>query len=104
MAQHQVIYREKVQDFLVGLNGKMFSVDFIKKDGSIRTLNGRLAVKKYVKGTGQNHAARLDLPYISIWEAPKPQDYDREGQKKYKSVNLATIQSIRAKGKELTVM
>lgn len=31
-------------------NGKFFSVDFIKKDGSIRKMVCRKGVKKYLKG------------------------------------------------------
>jgi len=34
-------------------HGKIITVDFIKKDGEKRTLNGRLGVKQHVKGTGR---------------------------------------------------
>lgn len=35
-----------------GSKGKFFKVQFTKKDGTPRTLNGRLGVKKGIKGTG----------------------------------------------------
>jgi hypothetical protein len=33
--------------------GSIITVDFIKKDGAKRTLNGRIGVKAFVKGTGR---------------------------------------------------
>lgn len=35
---------------ILNSNGKIFTVTFIKKDGSIRVLNGRLGVTKHLKG------------------------------------------------------
>ena len=35
---------------ILNSNGKIFTVEFIKKDGSLRTLNGRLGVTKHLKG------------------------------------------------------
>jgi hypothetical protein len=34
--------------------GKVFSAKFVKKDGSIRTMNCRTGVVKHVKGKGRN--------------------------------------------------
>ncbi len=34
-------------------DGQIITVDFIKKDGQKRTLNGRIGVKAHVKGTGR---------------------------------------------------
>lgn len=31
-------------------NGRIFTVTFIKKDGTVRVLNGRLGVEKHLKG------------------------------------------------------
>ncbi len=42
-------------------NGKVFAVDFIKKDGTPRTMTARLGVKKGVTGAGKRY---------------KPSDYD----------------------------
>ena len=104
MAKTMPIYREKVQNFLENLNGRMFSVDYFKQDGTIRTLNGRLAVKRHCKGTGRNPAERDDLPYITVWETPKPQDPNRDGRKRYRNLNLASVQAIRANGVEFDVI
>ena len=35
---------------ILASNGKIITVQFIKKDGSIRTLNGRIGVTKHLKG------------------------------------------------------
>ncbi len=35
---------------ILNSNGKIFTVTFLKKDGSIRVLNGRLGVTKHLKG------------------------------------------------------
>jgi len=50
MAQIKEVSREKVQDYLEGMAGKMISVDWKTKDGYWRTLNGRLGVTKYSHG------------------------------------------------------
>lgn len=35
---------------ILNSKGKIFTVTFVKKDGSIRVLNGRLGVTKHLKG------------------------------------------------------
>ena len=37
-------------DRILNSNGKIFTVTFVKKDGTIRVLNGRLGVTKHLKG------------------------------------------------------
>jgi hypothetical protein len=67
-------------------NGKFVSITFIKKDGSIRVLNGRLGVTKYLKGG----VSTLDPEqYITIFDVVK---------KGYRAINRNTIQSITLEG------
>jgi hypothetical protein len=69
-------------------NGKFISVTFVKKDGSIRVLVGRLGVKKHLKG-GES---TLDADkYITIF------DTQNGG---YRAINRDTIQSVRIDGVE----
>ena len=69
-------------------NGKMVTVTFIKQDGSTRILNGRLGVKKYLKGG----KATVDTnEYISIYDVQN---------KGYRSVNRNTIVGLRMQGIE----
>jgi len=66
-------------DRILASNGKIFTVTFLKKDGTIRVLNGRLGVKKYLKG-GES---TLDKDqFITV--------YDMQS-KGYRAINKSTI-------------
>ena len=68
---------------------QIFSVDFIKKDGSLRKMVARLGVKKHLKGGTLRYNAeeKLLLPV-----------FDMEKQA-YRLINISTIQEIRFDGK-----
>lgn len=70
-------------------NGKMFTVAFIKKDGTIRTMNARLGVKKHLRG-GECTVNRGQ--YIIAY------DMQSEG---YRSINRDTIVSLSFQGETL---
>ena len=64
-------------------NGKIFSVLFFKKDGTIRKLNGRVGVKKGVKGIGN----KIDhSKYITVYDMKK---------KGFRNVNKDSIVAFR---------
>jgi len=68
---------------ILNSNGKIFTVTFIKKDGSIRELNGRLGVVKHLKGG----VSTLDADkYITVFDLKS---------KAYRAVNKLTIQSVK---------
>jgi len=68
---------------ILNSNGKIFTVTFIKKDGSLRTLNGRLGVTKHLKGG----SSTLDPnQYITVFDLKT---------KAYRAVNKFTIQSVK---------
>lgn len=69
-------------------NGKMVTVEFIKKDGTLRVLNGRLGVTKHLRGGDRTTDPNQ---YISI--------YDMQN-KGYRSVNKDTIVGLRCNGVE----
>jgi S-adenosylmethionine:tRNA-ribosyltransferase-isomerase (queuine synthetase) len=69
-------------------NGKMVTVTFVKNDGSVRVLNGRMGVKKYIKGSSLK---KNSTEYITIY------DVKNEG---YRSVNRDTIVAVRCNGIE----
>ena len=60
-------------------NGKFVTVDCVKKDGSFRTMNGRLGVVKALKG---GVATKKPAQYITLYDNAK---------KAYRSVNRDTI-------------
>lgn len=72
----------KLSEVIEGSNGKILTVVFVKKDGSERTLNGRLGVTKYLKGGVSKNGEQ----YITIF------DLKNGG---YRSVNKDTIKEVR---------
>lgn len=67
-------------------NGRFFTVSFIKKDGSIRVLNGRIGVEKYLKG-GECTLDRASFLIV----------YDVQS-KGYRAINRDTIQTVTMDG------
>jgi len=67
-------------------NGKFISVTFIKKDGTERTLVGRLGVTKHLRGGESTLDAEK---YITIFDTQKGG---------YRAINRETIQSVRIDG------
>lgn len=91
IAQHQApalttsVHRTQLKDLLVNQLGRFVGLEFVKKDGSVRRLNGRLGVVKHLK-TGEV-SERSDLPYITVY------DVHARG---YRSVSMATVSKVRA--------
>ena len=69
-------------------NGKMLTVSFIKKDGALRILNGRLGVTKYIKGS---NLKKNSNDYMSVYDVQN---------KGYRSVSRDTIVAVRCNGIE----
>jgi hypothetical protein len=69
---------------LVGEND-IFTVDFIKKDGTLRTMNCRLGVTRHLKGgeLGYNAAKKNLLPVFDMVAGA------------YRMINVSTIKEIR---------
>ena len=67
-------------------NGRFLTVEFIKKDGTIRKINGRLGVKKYLNGGNST----LDTnKFIIIY------DLKARG---YRAINKNSILSVKTTG------
>lgn len=87
---------EKFRDF-VG-NG-IFTVTFRKKDGSLRVMNARLGVAKYVLGTQPEVTAKRKATLtaqnmLGVFEMPKME---------YRTINLNTVVRLVANGVELEI-
>lgn len=67
---------------LVG--NSFFTIEFIKKDSTLRKLNGRLGVTKHLRG-GQDSTSHIDK-YLNVFE--------NGSETKYRKVNLETTQKI----------
>jgi len=78
-------FKEMVND------GKIFSVVFIKKDGSVRKMVARLGVHKHLKGGELKYdaASKNLLPVF---------DMEKE---EYRMINVSTIQEIKVGGAKI---
>ena len=65
---------------------RFFTISFMKKDGSVRTINGRLGVKKYLKGGKSTLNANNFLTVYSMLD------------KAYRAINKSSIISIKQNG------
>jgi hypothetical protein len=71
---------------LVG--SKIFSVEFTKKDGSLRKMTCRLGVKKYLKGGELGYDAEA-LNYLTVFDLQSEE---------YRTINVNTLKSITFEG------
>ena len=81
-----------IQEFRRAAAGKIFTVKFIKKDGSLRTMNARLGVKSHLHGG--------ELPYDAESYNLLPV-YDIQS-KGYRMINFSTIKEITMNNRTMT--
>ena len=87
------VHRTKLYNLIQQNKGKIFSCVFIKKDGSIRTMNCRLGVKKYIKGTGKP-ISNTSNSYVTVFDLAIDS---------YRVINVDTITNISIGGDEYYV-
>lgn len=93
MKEIKVLPKEEVRQRIQDLHGKIFSVEFYKKNGEYRKMLCRTDVKKYLKGG--------ELPF-DIYEKGLVPVYDlqKEG---YRVIPIDRVQSIKLQGNEYKV-
>ena len=72
----------------VSQNGKIFTVKFIKKDGSHRVMNCRKGVTKHLTGPGKDYKPAPNH-LVTVW------DLQCKG---YRKINLNTLLQVRGNG------
>ena len=87
------IKRAKILDLLVENKSNIFSVVFLKKDGSIRRMLCRFGVKKHLKG-GKLKFNPLERNLLVVFDMQK---------EAYRFINLDTLEKIRIKGREYEI-
>ena len=87
------IKRAKILGLLVENKSNIFSVVFLKKDGSIRRMLCRFGVKKHLKG-GKLKFNPLERNLLVVFDMQK---------EAYRMINLETIMNINMKGVEYNV-
>ncbi len=74
--------------------GKIFTVTFIKRNGQIRTLTGRLNVKKHLKG-GNLAYSPTKRGLLPVFDMQK---------KAYRMINFNTLLSAQVEGDKLIIL
>jgi len=86
------ISKEEARDIIKGSGGKFVSVKFVKKDGSVRDLNGRIGVYKSqyapLKNVGLKYNPN-DYGLMSIFDVQK---------KAYRMINIETLSQLKIDG------
>jgi hypothetical protein len=90
------INRNEAKEIILGTNGKLFSVTFIKKDGSLRDMTCRLGVQKHLKGgkSTTSHIERLITVFEMISGISEP---------RYRNINTETLTRVRVDGETFEV-
>ena len=89
----KTIERKKILNLLTDNKGSIFSVVFLKKDGTIRKMTWRLGVKKNLKG-GRLKFNPIERALLVVFDMQK---------EAYRMINLETLMSINMKGVEYHV-
>ena len=87
------ISRKDILQLIKDNKGTIFSVVFLKKDGSIRHMTCRFGVKKHLKG-GKLAFNPLERALLVVFDMQK---------EAYRMINLETLMSINMKGVEYNV-
>ena len=82
------ISRKDILHLLEQNKGNVFSVVFLKKDGSIRHMTCRFGVKKHLKG-GELKFNPIERSLLVVFDMQK---------EAYRMINLETISNINMKG------
>jgi len=81
------VSRFKTMELIKATHGKIFSCEFIKKDGSLRKMVARLGVAKNLKG-GSNGAGEHNS-LVTVYDMVAGA---------YRMVNLSTLTSLKVNG------
>lgn len=74
------------------IGNKIFSVSFVKKDGTLRDMVCRFGVTKHLKGGEMNHDPK-ELGHLVVFDMQK---------EAYRTINFNTIKQIKFEGKTYT--
>ena len=87
------VKRRDILNLITDNKGSIFSVVFLKKDGTIRKMLCRFGVKKHLKG-GKLAFNPLEKSLLVVFDMQK---------EAYRMINLETLMSINMKGVEYNV-
>jgi hypothetical protein len=84
----KTLNREQLKYILKNSKGKIMTIAYRKKDGTLRTINTRTGVKKDITGKGLTYNPD-DYGYVILWDLNK---------KAYRTVNLNTVTTLKGGG------
>lgn len=79
--------RYKALKVIHDTHGRIFSAEFVKKDGSQRKMIARIGVTKNLKGVNNGASAKNNL--VTVWDMAKGG---------YRMINLKTLLTLKASG------
>ena len=79
-----------MQEIKATIGNKIFSVEFVKKDGTLREMVCRFGVTKHLKGGEMNHDPQ-ELGHLVVFDMQK---------EAYRTINTNTLRRIKFEGKE----
>lgn len=88
------MYRLSKHNLREFLGNKIFSAEFIKKNGEKRRIHCRLGVKKYTNGKGLSYN-QDNYNYLTVYDLQK---------KAYRTLNVDTLLKVTAKNKNYLVL
>ena len=80
-----------IRDRIQTAQNTIFSIEFIKKDGTVRNMVARLNVKKGVNGKGLSYDP-IAKGLLPVWDLQK---------NAFRMINLKTVTKLQIKGEEL---
>jgi len=92
-AEVDTLTREQLKYILKNSKGKIITVAFKKKDGTIRVMNTRTGVTKNIKGVGLPYDPEK-YGYFILWDMKKGN---------YRTVNANTVTALKSGGKTYTI-
>jgi hypothetical protein len=84
----KALNREQLKYILKNSKGKIMTIAYRKKDGTLRTINTRTGVKKDITGKGLTYNPD-EYGYVILWDLNK---------KAYRTVNLDTVTTLKGGG------
>ena len=81
--------KELMHEIKQTIGNKIFSVSFVKKDGTLREMVCRFGVTKHLKGGEMNHDP-MELGHLVVFDMTKTG---------YRTINFNTIKQIKFEGK-----
>ena len=97
-----LLSRSQVYSVINKNEGKIFSCEFFKKDGSKRTMKCRTGVKKYLKG-GELPYDPIERGLLPVYEV-KGAASEEEKESSYRMINIQTMISLSIGGQEYRIM